>query len=115
MQSDDLKQVVLDALEDAKARDVVWLDVTKQTDITDYMVVASGTSSRHVKSIVQQTIEDASKSGVKPVGVEGMEDGEWILIDLVDIVVHVMLPKVREFYDLERLWSMESTRSESLV
>lgn len=115
MRSDNLKQVVQDALEDAKARDVAWLDVTKQTDITDYMVVASGTSSRHVKSIVEQAIEGASKSGNKPVGVEGMEDGEWVLIDLVDIVVHVMLPKVREFYDLERLWSMGSTKSESLV
>lgn len=115
MRSDNLKQVVQDALEDAKARDVAWLDVTKQTDITDYMVVASGTSSRHVKSIVEQAIESASKSGNKPVGVEGMEDGEWVLIDLVDIVVHVMLPKVREFYDLERLWSMGSTKSESLV
>jgi ribosome-associated protein len=115
MRSDNLKQVVQDALEDAKARDVAWLDVTKQTDITDYMVVASGTSSRHVKSIVEQAIEGASKSGNKPVGVEGMEEGEWVLIDLVDIVVHVMLPKVREFYDLERLWSMGSTKSESLL
>jgi len=110
MQSADLKQVVNVALEDAKAREVTWMDVTNLTDITDYMVVASGTSNRHVKAIVDRVIEQVREAGLKPLGVEGLEEGEWVLIDLGDIVVHVMLPRVREFYDLERLWSVGSTK-----
>ena len=110
----DLKQVVEDALEDAKARDVVWMDVREQTDITDYMVVASGTSNTHVKAVVNRVLESASSVGCKPIGVEGREEGEWVLIDLGDIVVHVMLPKIREFYDLERLWSIGTKKIESV-
>lgn len=112
MQSADLKQVVNVALEDAKAREITWMDVTNLTDITDYMVVASGTSNRHVKAIVDRVIEHVREAGLKPLGVEGLEEGEWVLIDLGDIVVHVMLPRVREFYDLERLWSVGSTKSD---
>lgn len=115
MQKADLKQVVNDALEDAKAHEVTWMDVTNQTDFTDHMVVASGTSSRHVKAVVERVIGFARDFGQVPIGVEGMEDGEWILIDLADIVVHVMLPRVREFYDLERLWSVGAPRTESSV
>lgn len=107
----DLKQVVETALDDAKARDVAWLDVTGQTDITDHMVVAGGTSSTHVKAVVDRVLEAASKAGYKPLGVEGREEGDWVLIDLGDIVLHVMLPKAREFYDLERLWTIGTTRS----
>lgn len=110
MQSADLKQVVNVALEDAKAREVTWMDVANLTDITDYMVVASGTSNRHVKAIVDRVIEQVREAGLRPLGVEGLEEGEWVLIDLGDIVVHVMLPRVREFYDLERLWSVGSTK-----
>ena len=113
MQSVELKQVVSDALEDAKGVGITWLDVTDQTDITDYMAVVSGTSSRHVKSVVARVIEFAAKAGKRPIGVEGLEDGEWVLVDLGDIIVHVMVPKAREFYDLERLWSISSARSES--
>ena len=111
MQSGNLKQVVDDALADAKARDVTWMDVTNQTDITDYMVVASGTSNTHVRSVVDRVLQQAAAAGYKRLGVEGLEDAEWVLIDLGDVVVHVMLPKIREFYDLERLWSMGATRS----
>jgi len=110
MQSADLKQVVNVALEDAKAREVTWMDVANLTDITDYMVVASGTSNRHVKAIVDRVIEQVREAGLRPLGVEGLEEGEWVLIDLGDIIVHVMLPRVREFYDLERLWSVGSTK-----
>lgn len=113
MQSGELKPVIESALEDAKARDITWMDVTDQTDITDYMVVASGTSNTHVKAVVNRLLEKAAKAGFKPLGVEGLEDGEWVLIDLGDVVVHIMLPKVREFYDLERLWSMGASRSKS--
>lgn len=112
MQSADLKQVVNDALLDGKAREVTWMDVRDQTDITDYMVVASGTSNRHVRAVVDRVIENAGAGGIKPLGLEGLDDGEWILIDLADVVVHVMLPKAREFYDLERLWSVGSGQTE---
>lgn len=112
MQSAELKQVVNDALLDGKAREVTWMDVRDQTDITDYMVVASGTSNRHVKAVVDRVIETASEGGVKPLGLEGLDDGEWILIDLADVVVHVMLPRAREFYDLERLWSVGARQTE---
>ena len=115
MQDTDLKQVVNEALEDAKARDITWMDVTGLSDVTDHMVVVSGTSSTHVKSVVERVLERAREAGVKPLGVEGLEDGEWVLIDLGDVVVHVMLPKVREFYDLERLWTMTPSRSSSTV
>jgi ribosome-associated protein len=111
MRTTRLKKVVADAVADAKGVNVVWLDVRKQTDITDYMVVVSGTSSRHVKSVAERVIEFCQKAGQKPVGVEGIEDGEWVLIDLADIVVHAMLPRARDFYDLERLWGL-GTRSD---
>jgi ribosome-associated protein len=102
---DELKSIVIDALEDLKGRDIQCLDVREITDITDYMIVASGTSSRHVKSMVDSVVVKCKERGVQPIGVEGEESGEWILVDLVDILVHVMLPATREFYDLERLWS----------
>ncbi|MDG1205179.1 MAG: ribosome silencing factor [Pseudomonadales bacterium] len=105
MSNEKLKDTVLMALDDLKGNDVVCIDVTDQTEITDYMVVVSGTSNRHVKSLVSNVISEASQAGVKPLGLEGMEDGEWVLVDLTDVVVHVMLPAVREFYDIEQLWS----------
>lgn len=111
MQNNELKQRVEDALDDAKAREVTWLDVANLTDITDYMVVASGTSSTHVKAVVDRVVEQTALAGFKPLGVEGRDSGEWVLIDLGDIVVHVMLPKIREFYDLERLWSLGASES----
>ena len=101
-----LRDVVIEALEDKKGMDIQCLDVLNQTDITDYMVVASGSSNRQVKALANNVIDQARAIEVKPYGIEGMEQGEWVLIDLVDVVVHLMLPKVREFYDLERLWSM---------
>ena len=103
----DLKQLVLDALEDLKGNDIQCLDVRGQTDIADYMVIASGTSSRHVGALVNNVVTEANEVGIKPKGVEGQQGGEWILIDLVDVVVHVMNPEAREFYDLERLWTVD--------
>jgi len=101
-----LRDVVIDALEDKKGVDIQCLDVVDQTDITDYMVVASGSSNRQVKALAESVIDKAREIKIKPHGVEGMDQGEWVLVDLVDVVVHLMLPSVREFYDLERLWSM---------
>ena len=106
MNGEQLSTLVVDALEDVKARDIVCLDVRDLTSVTDYMVVASGTSNRHVKALVDNVAEKAKEAGHRPVGVEGEEGGEWVLLDLQDTLVHVMLPKVREFYNLEKLWSI---------
>ncbi|HEX5787996.1 MAG TPA: ribosome silencing factor [Woeseiaceae bacterium] len=105
MNSEQLCNLVVDALEDVKAHDIVKLDVRDMTTVTDYMVIASGTSSRHVKALVDRVAERAAAAGHKPIGVEGETGGEWVLLDLQDTLVHVMLPKVREFYNLEKLWS----------
>lgn len=106
---DELKQLVLTALSDMKAENIVELDVNGKTSVTDLLIVASGTSSRHVKSIAANVALEAKKQGNKPLGVEGESQGEWVLVDLGDIVVHVMQPQVRQFYDLEKLWSFDDT------
>lgn len=106
MNSEKLSKLVVAALDDVKANDVVLLDVRNMTSVTDYMVVASGTSSRHVKALIENVAEKAREAGHRPIGIEGEEGGEWVLLDLQDTLVHVMLPKVREFYNLEKLWSL---------
>ena len=105
-----LQQVVLDALSDMKAVDVKAMDVRGITDITDMMVVASGTSDRHVKSIADRVLQRCKEAGFRPYGIEGERDGEWVLLDLNDLVLHVMLPRVREFYALEKLWEGGAAR-----
>jgi ribosome-associated protein len=100
-----LKQLVLDTLADLKARDVWVMDVRGKTAVTDYMVIASGTSDRHVKAIAEALAFRAKEAGEPPLGMEGLAEGEWALIDLNSVVAHVMLPKVRDYYNLERLWS----------
>ena len=99
-----LQQAVTTALDDMKAVNVRVLDVRGLTDIADSMVIASGNSVRHVRSIAERVVEKAKAVGFRPLGTEGERDGEWVLVDLQDVVVHVMLPRVREFYGLERLW-----------
>ena len=106
MNSEQLSDLVVDALEDIKGKDIVKLDVRDMTTVTDYMVVASGTSNRHVQALVDNVAEKAKEAGHKPIGIEGESGGEWVLLDLQDTLVHVMLPKVREFYNLEKLWSL---------
>ncbi|MGB5489783.1 MAG: ribosome silencing factor [Woeseiaceae bacterium] len=106
MNSEKLSGLIIEALEDVKAKDIVKLDVRNMTTVTDYMVVASGTSNRHVKALIDNVAEKAKEAGCRPIGIEGEEGGEWILLDLQDALVHVMLPKVREFYNLEKLWSI---------
>ena len=99
-----LQQAVTSALDDMKAVNVRVLDVRGITDIADTMVIASGNSDRHVRSIAERVVERAKAAGFRPLGTEGGRDAEWVLVDLQDVVVHVMLPRVREFYGLERLW-----------
>jgi ribosome-associated protein len=106
MDAEQLNRLVHTALEDMKAQEVVDLDVRGMTSIADRIIVASGNSSRHVKSIADRVIEVVKDAGAKPVGIEGEKDAEWVLVDLGDIVLHVMLPATRQYYDLERLWSM---------
>ena len=104
MQAEQLVQIAVAALEDLKAQDITTIDVRGKTSITDFMVIASGSSSRHVKSLVDNVLEKVKEQGVRPLGSEGLDTGEWALLDLGDVVVHVMLPTARQFYDLERLW-----------
>ena len=101
-----LNGAVTTALEDLKARDTREIDVRGKTSVTDLIVVTSGTSTRHVKSIADEVVRSAKKIGLPPIGVEGQREAEWVLVDLGDIVVHVMLPRTREFYGLERLWTV---------
>lgn len=99
-----LTDTIVTALDDLKARDVTVFDVRSLTTITDSMIIASGTSDRHVRALAENLIEVCKKAGVRPLGVEGLDSGEWVLVDLPDVLVHVMLPKVRDFYNLEKLW-----------
>ncbi|WP_336367221.1 ribosome silencing factor [Marinobacter sp. C2H3] len=104
MQAEELKNLVVTALEDVKAKDISVIDVRDRTSVTDYMVLASGTSNRHVKSLADSVLSEARDQGVRTGSVEGGAVSDWILVDLGDVVVHVMMPATREFYDLERLW-----------
>ena len=104
MLSEDLVKLAIAALEDIKAQDITTIDVRDKTSITDFMVIASGTSSRHVKSLADNVLEKVKEQGVRPLGSEGLDGGEWALLDLGDVVVHVMQVPTRQFYDLERLW-----------
>lgn len=106
-QIEKLRDRIKTALEDMKGENVRVLDVRKQTALTDFMIIASGTSDRHVKGLSNAAQAAASEVGVKSMGVEGDGECEWILVDLRDIVVHIMLPRVRDFYNLEKLWQVD--------
>ena len=104
-------QVVQEALLDVKAKDITSIDVTSISNVADAIVIASGTSTRHVKALANNVAEEARKAGFRPIGMEGESDAEWILVDLGIVVVHLMLPTARKFYDLESLWRTESNES----
>ncbi len=106
IEADELLAITLAALEDMKAVDVRVIDVRDLTTITDVMVIAGGTSTRHVKAIADNVALEAKRHGVTALGVEGDKGAEWILVDLADVVVHVMMPEIRAFYALEKLWSV---------
>lgn len=107
-----LRDLVMVALEDSKAVDPVVLDVRGKTGITDFMIIVSGTSNRHLRSIADTVVEHAREHGIRPLGIEGVESAEWILVDLADVVVHAMLPRVRDLYRLERIWGFDEDEAD---
>lgn len=111
--STKLQRLVHATLDDMKAMDVIALDVRHLTTITDAMFVASGRSDRHVRAIADAIVEQSAKAGIRPLGVEGMEGGEWVLIDLSDVIVHVMIQRTRDFYDIEKLWDISRMSQET--
>ena len=111
MQPEEIKDLAVAALEDLKANDITVLDVRGKTSIADYMILASGTSDRHVKSLANNVSVETKKAGIQPLGIEGQETGEWVLVDLMDVIVHIMQPRTRDFYGLEKLWSMDAAPS----
>ena len=112
---DKLRQLVLKALEDFKAIDIQEIDVSAQNPLTDRFFIASGSSTRHVKSMAENLVMKAKSAGLPPLGVEGQEQGEWVLVDLNDIIVHLMMPKTRAFYNLEKLWEASTNRRSSAL
>lgn len=105
MEHEELKQFVIDKIEDLKGRDIIDLNVQGKSSVTDSMLVCSGNSKRHVISIAQNVVYESKQAGNAPVNVQGQEDGEWVLVDFGDIVLHVMQDETRDFYQLEKLWS----------
>jgi ribosome-associated protein len=113
LQPEAIKKIALQALNDLKAEAVVVLNVRNHASFTDFMIFASGKSTRHVKSIANEVVEAAKKANLPPLGVEGEDVGEWVLVDLGDVIVHIMLPDTRQFYELEKLWGEELAVLES--
>lgn len=108
MTSGQLANIVIDALEELKAVNINCVDVHKLTSICDIMIFASGNSNRHVKSLADNTIQAVKTEKIQPLGTEGVSQGDWALIDLGDVIVHIMRPAIRDYYQLEKLWSVEA-------
>jgi len=112
--TDQLQHLVVSALDDFKAIDLLVIDVTGHNPLTERMVIASGNSTRHVKSMADNLIIKAKAEGSPPLGVEGQGEGEWVLVDLNDVIVHLMLPQTRAFYNLEKLWEVSTSHRSSV-
>lgn len=113
LNTEQLQQLVVSSLEDFKATDILVIDVSDRNPLTDRMVIASGNSTRHVKSMADNLIMNAKSEGNTPIGVEGQGEGEWVLVDLNDVIVHLMLPQTRAFYNLEKLWEVSVSHRSS--
>ena len=111
---DQLRELVLTALDDFKAIDIQTIDVSEQNPLTELFVIASGSSSRHLKSMAENLIIKAKAAGCPPLGVEGQRQSDWVLVDLNDVIVHLMLPQARAFYNLEKLWQLSSEQRSKL-
>ncbi len=109
-----LARIAVEALEDLKGQQITVLDVQKLTTVTETMIICTGTSNRHVKSLAQNVAEDAKQAGFRPLGIEGADTGEWVLVDLGGVVVHVMQAQARAFYQLEKLWTVEEAAPQSM-
>ncbi len=109
MTSAQLRDFVITVLEDMKGNQIEVIDLTDRNSFTDFLVIVSGTSTRQVKAMAERVVERAKQEGIRPMGIEGEREGEWVLVDLCDVVVHVMLPQTRAFYNLEKLWSVPPT------
>jgi len=108
----EMRDLAVAVLEDAKAQDIQVIDLSERSSFADYMVIASGTSSRQVKAMADRLVQRAKARGIRPLGVEGADEADWVLVDLADVIVHVMQPQTRAFYNLEKLWSAPpATRS----
>lgn len=114
MKFEELKLLVINALEDLKVAEITEVCVRDKTSMTDLMIVAIGTSNRHVKSLANNVVVEYKKTGMMPLGVEGERDGEWVLVDLGDIIVHVMQPQVRDYYNIEQLWDIDESTIEEM-
>ena len=101
----DLKEIIINTLDLNKAQDIVTIDLKDKSSMADYMIIASGTSSRHIQSLSEQVLEKLKKNGVKDSKIEGKESGEWKLVDGIDLIVHIFHPEKRKFYELEKIWS----------
>ena len=101
----DLKEIVINTLDLNKAQDIVTIDLKDKSSMADYMIIASGTSSRHIQSLSEQVLEKLKNNGVKDSKIEGKESGEWKLVDGIDLIIHIFHPEKRKFYNLERMWS----------
>jgi len=112
MKSLELQKLTVQSLEDMKGQEITVLDVSERTTVTDWMIVVTGTSQRHVKSMANEVIEKSKEAGVRPLGTEGESEGSWVLVDLGDVLAHIMTKESRDFYALEKLWSMDTTENE---
>ena len=111
----DLKQVVINTLDINKAQDIVSIDLKDKSSMADFMIIASGTSSRHIQSLSEQVLEKLKNSGVKDSRIEGKDSSEWKLVDGIDLIVHIFHPEKREFYDLEKMWSEEIPKQKAMI
>ena len=111
MNNKELLELTIEALNDAKALDIVTCDVQNLTSISDFMVIASGRSNRQVSALADKVVEKAKENEISPLGIEGKNQGEWVLVDLGDVIVHIMHPETREYYQLEKLWNTEASNT----
>ena len=111
----DLKTIVIKTLDLNKAQDIVSIDLKDKSSMADYMIIASGTSSRHIQSLSEQVLEKLKDNGIKNYKIEGKESNEWKLVDGIDLIIHIFHPEKREFYDLEKMWSEEIPKEKAMI